>query len=61
MHMTDFKHKPTWMGSLFFLALVIVPLTGFANTSLLNKGSELMKSMGTTGQAGQPGCKSQYR
>ncbi len=52
--MTVFKHKPTRMGGLF-LALVLVglPLTAaLANTSLLNKGSELMKSMGAGSPAG---------
>jgi len=55
--MTVFEHKPRRMGGLFFLALMIMslPLTGLANTSLLNKGSDLVKSLGTTGQAGNMG------
>jgi len=58
MDMTVFKHKPTRMGGLFFLALVIVslPLTAaLSNTSLLNKGSDLVKSLGTGNQAGSLG------
>nr|NJM03054.1 DUF4197 domain-containing protein [Desulfobacula sp.] len=51
--MTVFTYKAKQMGGLCFLALVMVSLplaAALANTSLLNKGSDLMKSMG----AGSP-------
>ncbi len=50
--MKGFQYNQVRSAGFLFLALLILPLTGSANTSLLNKGSDLVKSLGMGSPAG---------
>ena len=45
-------NKQDWRVKIFFLFMLVIPLTAWAGNSLLNKGTDLMKSIGVPAQAG---------
>ena len=41
-----------WMGKIFFLLIIVLPLTALAGNPLLNKGGDIVKSLGAPSQTG---------